>query len=147
MSYKIAVASSDGVQIDETFGSARSFLIYEVTDGKYIKTEERTADLEDEKADGSSSSCGSTKAGCGNGTGNGCGSGEGCGGASAKVALITDCRCVVCKKIGFQIQKQLERKAISAFDVNCTVEEALSRISDYYSHIDNHKSLRAEKQK
>ena len=30
MSYKIAVASSDGKQIDETFGSAKRFMIYEV---------------------------------------------------------------------------------------------------------------------
>lgn len=141
MSYKIAVASSDGTKIDETFGSARSFLIYEVTDKKYEKTEERAAALDETQ--NASGSCGD-KAGCGNGSGNGCETGSGCGGASLKVELIADCRCVVCKKIGFQIQKQLERKAISAFDVSCSVEEALSKISDYYSHIDNHKSLRAE---
>lgn len=42
MSYKIAVASSDGLQIDETFGAAKSFIIYEVADGIYRKLEERT---------------------------------------------------------------------------------------------------------
>lgn len=142
MSYKIAVASSDGLQIDETFGSARSFLIYEVKDGKYEKTEERTVDLQNEQGKKDSLSCGDGS-GCGNGIGTGCGSG--CGSASSKVGLISDCRCVVCKKIGFQIQKQLERKAISAFDVSCSVETALTKISGYYRHIDSHISLRAQK--
>lgn len=41
MSYKIAVASSDGKQIDETFGSAKRFMIYEVADGIYKRLEER----------------------------------------------------------------------------------------------------------
>ncbi|MCM1228176.1 MAG: hypothetical protein NC320_12300 [Clostridium sp.] len=71
--------------------------------------------------------------------------GSGCGGngeASAKVELVADCRAVVCKKIGFNIQKQLERKAISSFDVNCSVKEALDKISAYYSRIDRHESLR-----
>lgn len=163
MSYKIAVASSDGKQIDETFGAAGSFIIYEVTDGEYAKLEERVFQTE---ADGASVSvsgmgddCGNTgnaENGCGDGsgTGNGCGTGGcgngaggGCGGAgeaSAKVELISDCRCVVCKKIGFNIQKQLERKAISAFDVSCSVEEALDKISFYFNRIDNHQSLRVQ---
>ena len=72
----------------------------------------------------------------------------GCGGAgeaSAKVELVSDCRCVVCKKIGFHIQKQLERKAISAFDVTCPVEEALEKISHYFTRMDNHESLRVQR--
>lgn len=150
MSYKIAIASSDGKQIDQTFGQAKSFAIYEVTDDKYIKIDERVFHQEEEQENTMSPPDGSkTEAGCGNGTSNGCGSGNGCssgsgcgGDVSAKVELISDCRCIVCKKIGFHIQKQLERKAISAFDVTCTVEEALGKIANYFSHIDNHKSLR-----
>ena len=41
MSYRIAVASSDEKQIDESFGSAKRFIIYEVTDGIYKRLEER----------------------------------------------------------------------------------------------------------
>lgn len=140
MSYKIAVASSDGENINETFGSAGSFIIYEVTDGAYKKSEERIFQSEEtDTTNGCSSSkgCG-TSGGCGNG-GSGCG---GHGEPSAKVELIADCRAVVCRKIGFHIQKQLERKAISAFDVSCTIDEALSKITAYYSRIDNHESLR-----
>lgn len=40
-SYKIAIASSDGVQIDESFGPAARFIIYEVSDETYKKVEER----------------------------------------------------------------------------------------------------------
>lgn len=163
MSYKIAVASSDGKKIDETFGSAKGFTIYEVTDGEYSRLEERslknTAAGENETAAQDTAKeeseagisltvtgdCGTVE-GCGSGSGGGCGSGAGCGGGiSAKVELISDCRCIVCKKIGFNIQKQLEKKAISAFDVDCSVEEALSKISYYFSRIDNHQSLRVQK--
>lgn len=177
MAYKIAVASTDGLQIDETFGAAKSFLIYEVENGKYHRLEERFFDGEGsllgqcgtqacngkdaenadnaenshnaeyaynaEKAEDARNAHGET-GGCGSGAKAGCGSG--CGGdASAKVELVADCRCIVCKKIGFQIQKQLERKAISAFDVSCSVEEALSKISNYFTRMDNHESLRVQK--
>lgn len=149
MSYKIAVASSDGLQIDETFGAAKSFIIYEVADGIYRKLEERTFREEGTEHGGvsaadacnSSDSC-KTGGGCGSGAGGGCG---GAGEASEKVELISDCRCVVCKKIGFHIQKQLERKAISAFDVSVSVEEALEKISHYFTRMDNHESLRVQK--
>lgn len=149
MSYKIAVASSDGLQIDETFGTAKSFIIYEVANGIYRKLEERTFREEGTDNDGVSAadSCNSagsckTGGGCGSGTGGGCG---GAGEASEKVELISDCRCVVCKKIGFHIQKQLERKAISAFDVSVSVEEALEKITHYFTRMDNHESLRVQK--
>lgn len=137
MSYKIAVASSDGININETFGSAKSFIIYEVTDGVYSESEERF--FQSETTENSPDNCNSK--GCG--TSNSCGSG--CGGqsnASSKVELVSDCRAVVCRKIGFPIQKQLERKAISAFDVSCSIEEALRKITNYYSRIDSHESLR-----
>ena len=144
MSYKIALASSDGKQIDESFGSAKSFMIYEVVDGKYNFLEERIFQQEEsgkdteslvEKCAASGSceiegSCNNQTAGCGSGAGGGCG---GAGESSAKVELISDCRCIVCQRIGFHIQKQLERKAISAFDVSVSVEEALTKIAYYFS--------------
>ena len=147
MSYRIAVASSDEKQIDESFGSAKRFIIYEVTDGIYKRLEERAFREErtdnNDVVDGCNSpvSC-KNESGCGSGTGGGCG---GAGEASEKVELISDCRCVVCMKIGFHIQKQLERKAISAFDVSVSVEEALEKISHYFTRMDNHESLRVQK--
>ncbi len=41
MAYKIAVATSDGVIIDRTFGSAEHFAIYEVNDKNFTLAEKR----------------------------------------------------------------------------------------------------------
>lgn len=98
---------------------------------------------------GDTSNCGRPSGGCGDGSQGGCGgSGDGhggCGGSDGalkKVELIADCRSLVCKKIGFQAQKQLEKKAIAGFDVDCSVDEALAKIATYFDKIDNHVSLR-----
>lgn len=146
MSYKIAVASSDGGWIDESFGAAGSFHIYQVEDSTWEKIEERKV-IRKEVTSSPVQGGGCSQNGCGNGGGCSGKERKGCGSeVSPKVELILDCRCIVCTKIGFPIQKQLERKAIAAFDVNCSVEEALSKISHYYSRIDNHESLRGSKQ-
>lgn len=114
-----------------------------MADGIYRKLEKRTFREEGTDNDGISAadSC-KTRGGCGSGTGGECGGTEE---ASEKVERISDCRCVVCKKIGFHIQKQLERKAISAFDVSVSVEEALEKISHYFTCMDNHESLWVQK--
>lgn len=152
MSYKIAIVSSDGIHIDETFGSAKKFLIYEVTDETYVKSEVRVVEEENSTADEAAQSqkesvlqekCGNDGR-CGKGSCN-AGSGGGCSGGSevsAKVEFISDCRCIVCKKIGFHIQKQLGRKAITSFDVTCTVEEALQKITAYFHKVDTHQAFR-----
>jgi hypothetical protein len=138
VAYKIAKASSDEIHIDETFGSTKIFHIFEIEDGKVKKVEERIAEESNKNLQcGISDGC--NKEGCHSGAGSGCTGNEG---NSHKVELIADCRCVICKKIGFQIQKQLERKTITAFDVTCTVNQALEKISFYYDRIDKHQSLR-----
>lgn len=136
MAYKIAVASSDGIHVDLKFGETKKFLIYQVGD-EISLIEERKV----EEQDTNESSC--STAGCSNG---GCGGngGNGCNGSSSivnKVSLIADCRCIVCKKVGFMAQKQFEKKAISVFDVECEIEDALEKITFYYDKIDNHKSF------
>lgn len=157
MSYLIAVASSDGNNVDIGFGAAKGFRIYEV-DGTDYKEKEYREFTEDESSieisqdaiqNGgcpSVSSCGSAQAGCGGNSGGGCGGpSNGCGGSSGaqrKVDLISDCRSLVCRKIGFQAQKQLEKKAIAGFDVDCSVDEALVKIATYFNKLDNHISLR-----
>ena len=155
MDYKIAVASSDGIRIDRSFGAADFFDIYEVEGTEYHLLARReislpeaqkqtddtaravTANFRKEQKDcGTGTDCGSSES---------CGSGKGCGvssGSFPKVELVRDCRCIVCAKIGFQIQKQLERMAITAFDIDCTVEEALEKITTYLQKTDHHQSLR-----
>ena len=45
----------------------------------------------------------------------------------------------------FQAQKQFEKKAISVFDVECAVDEALEKITFYYGKIDNHESFKVNR--
>lgn len=144
MSYKIAIGSSDGINVDLKFGQVSKFLIYEVDEEIKLLEERIVTDEKTDSLERTSSQCGD-KNGCG-GAGTGCGGqGTGCGGPEevmSRVSIISDCRSVVCKKIGFQAQKQFEKKAISVFDVECSVAEALEKISFYYKKIDNHESFR-----
>ena len=139
MSYKIALASSDGVNVDEHFGAASSFLIYEVSDeGEFSLLGRRDCDGADVAPAGTGiAGCNPAPGGCG-GQGNGFGQGAA---VSAKVLLVSDCRSVVAARIGFNVTKQLERKAISGFDVECTVQEALEKITKYFHSVDKHVSL------
>ena len=156
MGYKIAVATSDGLNVDLHFGSAPSFEIYAVEGIDFRKEETRVVPVEPEQhyyyvagnagsnsdASGCGTGCGSGNGdGCNSGCNSGCGSKNGCGGGerSESVELLSDCRSVVCKKIGRNILKQFERKAISVFDVELPVKEALSKIVSYYYKIDERK--------
>lgn len=138
MSYKIAVASSDGVSVDVSFGGAAFFDIYEASGKEYHLLEKRSLPKQEElpgKCE-QNNGCGESDSSCG---------GSGCGGGVSimpKVERIADCRSVICKKIGFQAAKQLEKKAISGFDVEISVEEALTKIVNYFDKIDSHQSLR-----
>lgn len=145
MAYKIAVASSDGINVDLHFGAAAEFLIYEVNDEGTFKLSEKrkAAEKADENAEvqptpsagGQECSQKGCQSGCGNGNGGGCG---GAGGAAAKVEGISDVRAVVAAKIGFNVTKALEKKAIAGFDVECPVQEALEKITKYFYSVDKH---------
>ena len=133
MAYYIAIGSSDGKSSDLKFGEVQVFYIYKAEGEKYELYEKRKVEYE--------TSCGSScvsSSGCS-------GDGHGCSGSeevSKKVSVIEDCRCVVCKKVGFQAQKQFEKRAISVFDIECEIPDALAKITAYYNKIDNNRSLR-----
>lgn len=136
MAYKIAVGSSDKINVDLEFGKVTSFLVYEITDEIKLLEERFVPNIQNEETCGVPNTLGCGNEGCSGNRG-------GCHGSSDyKVDLISDCRCVVCKKIGFQAQKFFEKKAISVFDVDCEISEALEKISDYYKKTDNHKPFR-----
>ncbi|MBR2262020.1 MAG: hypothetical protein IJ916_10030 [Paludibacteraceae bacterium] len=150
MGYKIAVATSDGLNIDLHFGSAPQFEIYSVEGLDFHKIETRSVPVSQEQqysyARNVESGCGNglgpgDGSGCNSGCNSGCGSRNGCGGGerSESVELLSDCRSVVCKKIGRNILKQFERKAISVFDIELPIKEALSKIVSYYYKIDERK--------
>ena len=104
MAYRIAVGSSDGINIDLKFGEVEKFIIYEVDNSEYKKLEIRSVTNAENQTKTEKEECSSN--GCESG---GCsGNGHGCSGPSDvtdRVLLIDDCRCVVCAKIGFQAQK------------------------------------------
>ncbi|MBR3644940.1 MAG: hypothetical protein IKN54_00845 [Lachnospiraceae bacterium] len=153
MAYKIAVGSSDGQNVDLKFGEVDSFLIYEISDKielvekRVVPEKNDSVQISNTNNEKSLNTNNERSCSTGNCNSSGCsGNGGGCGGSEgvlAKVSLIDDCRCVVCKKIGFQAQKQFEKKAISVFDVEVPIEEALEKITYYYNKIDNHKTLRS----
>ncbi|MBR4215712.1 MAG: hypothetical protein IKR94_10370 [Bacteroidales bacterium] len=131
MSYKIAVATSDGVNVDLHFGSTNVFSIYKAEGENFDFLESRRV-INSDNDPKKGCNCGEG-GGCGNGSSNTCGGGE----KSEAVELLSDCRAVVCAKIGRNILKQLELRAISTFDVSIPVNEALEKIVTYYNKVDN----------
>ncbi|MCR5609285.1 MAG: hypothetical protein K6G26_09505 [Lachnospiraceae bacterium] len=132
MGFRIAVGTSDGVNINLKFGEAKTVTIYEVDDDyNYKLLETRNVNIEngencnkepEEKC--SSSGCNSNRGGCG-----------GAGAISEKVQLLSDCRCVIFTKVGFQAMKQFEKKAISVFDIDIEIDKALEKIIAYYKKV------------
>lgn len=146
MAYKIAAASSDGVYIDLSFGAADSFYIYEIDEENQYHFCEIRKYTENAGTDFTSYQEACHDTGCSGIAGNreGC-QGTGCNGQNKspmKIALIEDCRCILCKKLGFQVQKQLEKKAITAFAIDLKIDDAIRKIAEYFDRVDHHKNLR-----
>ena len=135
MSYLIAVGSSDEVHVDLKFGETEKVIIYEVEGTNYSKKEVREFNIETKETEQACSTESCKSCTC-SGSGHGCNSGSD---VENKIRLIADCRCVLFKKVGFQAQKQFERKAISVFDIECEISEALKKITEYYAKTDAHK--------
>ena len=143
MTYKIAVASSDGMLVNRSFKNASEFLIIKVLDNcdykldeirKYNDESSQQQIYQDKENTCISNGVGQNSSGGGS---------KSCGGEnSPKLKLIEDCRSIVCTQIGFKIQKQLEKRAISAFEINCRIDKALEKIILYYDKVDKHQSLR-----
>ena len=151
MGYLIAVGSSDEINVNLKFGEADEVLIYEVEGTGYSLKEKRKLNKKEEsEGDGEKTynPDGQSQVSCSIESCKSCncsGSGHGCNGGSdaeEKVKTLSDCRCVLFKKVGFQAQKQFEKKAISIFDIECEISDAFDKITKYYEKVDSHKSLR-----
>ena len=138
MSIKVAIASLDKTNIDLHFGQATQFEIYELRGDHFEFLETRNA----QKSEVTSEDTPAYSGGCGSGFGGGCGSGcggfgGGCGGGgsgqvSPTVQLLLDCRSVVAAQIGQNVRRQFERNAVSVFDIELPIEEALKKLAAYY---------------
>ena len=127
MAYKIAVASSDGKNVDLHLGSSPFLKVYTAEGLSFQFLEDRTVDVSSEAEGGCQGD------GCSGGNGGGCSG----GGNPQSVEIVADCRAVVAAKVGKNALRLLELKAISVFDIEIPVEEALSKITSYYHKLDN----------
>ena len=137
MSIKVAIATSDKSNIDLHFGQASQFEIFELRGDNFEYLETREAPKIEQPAD--EITAGASGFGCGSGFGGGCGSGcgGGCGGGaggpvSPVVQSLLDCRSVVAAQIGQNVRRQFERNAVSVFDIDLPIEEALQKLAAYY---------------
>ncbi|MDR1972238.1 MAG: dinitrogenase iron-molybdenum cofactor biosynthesis protein [Treponema sp.] len=111
MSWRVAVTSADGVLINQHFGHAKWFLIYDVEkDGTGVLVEKRAADPW-------------------------CSSGnhrDGEDGDSGIAKDITDCSAVLTAQVGPPARKKLELSGVSVFEERSSIDEALKKLALYY---------------
>ena len=96
MSYKIAIASYDGESVNQHFGQAENFLIYEISEGKIDFIEDREV-----AAACSSNECSHNEANFEN-----------------LVELLKDCKAVFALKVGERAVKYLLVYGIQSFAVD-----------------------------
>ncbi|MBP3743457.1 MAG: hypothetical protein J6J00_10780 [Treponema sp.] len=136
MSIKVAIASSDRLNIDLHFGQARDFFIYEFHKDHFDFLESRKTVFTEQSVENAESDFGGACCGGGGGcgaSGGGCGGGAGTGPLSPNVELLLDCRAIVASQIGQKVRRQFERNAISVFDIELPIEEALAKLASYYA--------------
>ena len=137
MSTKVALVSSDGLKIDLHFGQAKEFFIYELQKDAFVQIEKRELPVNSGEAALRKAQRPQDEAFCCPGGGGGCG---GCGGGASgplapAVELLLDCQAVIAAQIGQNMRRQFERNAISVFDIELQVSEALEKLAAYYSKL------------
>lgn len=129
MSFKIAVATSDGKNIDTAFASAKKFLILEVeSDGKYVEEGYRGNPNIALTAPSSAGTCGASSC-------DGCGGG--CGGSSYSVEFLWDCHYVLATSFGHKEAKLLNRIFIDALEVSLPIDKAVVKVALYDNRVTN----------
>jgi len=94
MAYKIAIASSNGESVNQHFGQAGNFLIYEVTD-------EGVKFIEDREVDAASGGTEHSEAGL-----------------NRVAEILQDCKAVFVLKIGMKASRYLYQRDIKSFQVD-----------------------------
>ncbi|AEF82364.1 NifB/NifX family molybdenum-iron cluster-binding protein [Leadbettera azotonutricia] len=112
MSWKVAVTSADGVLINQHFGHAKWFFIYNLEpDGSFALLEKRDTapwcSEENHERDSPGASLGIA-------------------------AAISDCTAVLTARIGPPAQKKLELAGISVYEQPDSIANALPKLAAYY---------------
>lgn len=132
--YKIAVASSDGINVDSSFGGSSFFYIYEIEKGSisnvsrlYIDHEENDHQREDKRE---ARGCASKR--CGQGS-------NGCQGKEALRLLdgFNDVTCIIVNKAGPKIKDAFALKAISVLETDIDVKTAVDKAIIYFEKTKN----------
>lgn len=109
--YRIAVASSDGKFVNQHFGQANHFFIYEVNDNDYkfieIRKLENTSENFKEDYDKFSSI----------------------------IKYLSDCKIVLVSQIGRGAERFLNKNGIQVFDVEEPVDDAIKKLIKYYFRV------------
>ena len=134
MSYKIAVATSDGQVVDLSFGECEKFQIYEVNEqGDCVPAETRICQNDLKRTGGETAERSSGGCGCG-GNRNACTTMH-----SAKVERLSDCRCILCIRAGEKVKKLFDAKAVTLFEIKGDIPALLKKIIIYYARINGRK--------
>jgi len=139
MSIKLAVGSSNGIVINQHFGSGTKFYIFELL-GDGISEFIETREVETEVVGLTTRICNDNdngNKGCNSGGDLGCGSGCHSGGHDEaglieKINLISDCQAVLVNQVGKSAEKLLLKNGISAFEAKGSIEKAFSKLYIYY---------------
>lgn len=106
--YRIAAASSDGIVVNQHFGHAEQFLIYEVTgDGSFTFIETRTVD---------------PVCNCGN---------HDAGRLLENLQKINDCKYLLVSKIGTGASVQAEQLGIAPMELPDMIEESIRKVISF----------------
>ncbi|HEY3425950.1 MAG TPA: NifB/NifX family molybdenum-iron cluster-binding protein [Negativicutes bacterium] len=95
---RVAIASTDGVEINEHFGRAKQFLIYEIDEAGAYKFLERRENIFDDANDRH----------------------------VATARLLADVEVVLVNKIGPVAEQELQRQGVMALTVSGSIEKALT---------------------
>jgi nitrogen fixation protein NifX len=94
MAYRIAIASSNGESVDQHFGQAENFLIYEITDNDINFIEDREVEAASNGKEHSDI------------------------GLSRVADTLQDCKAVFVFKIGMKASRYLYQRGLKSFDVD-----------------------------
>lgn len=101
---RVAAASSDGVVVNQGFGGARNFFIYDVRGGEAKFIERRKKAQSSGELEGSSA-------------------------GAAPLALVSDCELVLCTEIGEGPARKLKERGTEVVIVNAVIDFILQSIA------------------
>ena len=108
MSYKVAVASSDGKVINQHFGRSRQFIIFDIDDGgnySFVEIRQNTPPCGYEEHDENA--------------------------MQKTVDLLSDCRVVLVSQIGPGAEQALRVKGVQAYAIGDFIDKALLKLADF----------------